>query len=183
MLNCKFAEFFHSREDDVAIGLIGFLPKEKMQAGSVQELCTKFAKSFSLRDYKVDFHANEGGAVGFCSHPGSLDAVYLSDDKKIVVVFVGEILDLEGLVRHLLKASADAADLIMHLYQKDLLSAISNANGLFCACVFDSRCKLRNWLLIGMRVFQFIITLGSKNYFCDVNLCNVVRPLNTSSLL
>ena len=31
----------------------------------------------------------------------------------------------------------------MHLYQKDLLSAISNANGLFCACVFDSRCKLQ----------------------------------------
>ena len=61
-----------------------------------------------------------------------------------MVVFVGEILNLESLVRLFkLKASADAAHLILQLYQKDLLSAISNANGLFCACVFDSRHNLQ----------------------------------------
>ena len=159
------------------IGLIGFLPKEKMQAGSVHDLCTKFAKSFHSVIIKLIFTL-EGGAVGFCSHPGITGrSMALSDDKKIVVVFVGEILNLEGLVRHFkLKASADAADLIMHLYQKDLLSAISNANGLFCACVFDSRCKLQKLITDRYASFPIHYHIGVRRTTFATSIYAVCRP-------
>ena len=50
------------------IGVLGFLPKEKMRISLVQNVCEQFAESFSIRSYKVDFHAHEGGAIGVCSH-------------------------------------------------------------------------------------------------------------------
>ena len=109
-----------------------------MRATSVQTLCERFAKSFSLRNYAIDFHAQEGGAVGVCSHPSdSSQRMAVSNDKNVAVAFIGEIFNIEEIARlNDIKVSSDAADLILQLYQRDLLSSFSIANGLFCACIF-----------------------------------------------
>lgn len=146
------------------IGVLGFLPKEKMRISSVQNVCEQFAESFSIRSYKVDFHAHEGGAIGVCSHRGDTGhSIAVSYDNKIAVAFVGEILNLEDITRsNNLKAPADEAHLILQLYQKDLLPAISNANGLFCACVYDSNRKLQKLITDRYASFPIHYHIGNK---------------------
>lgn len=146
------------------IGVFGFLPKEKMRASSLQTLCKQFAKSSSIRNYAIDFHAKEGGAVGVCSHPhDSSQRISVSSDKNIAVAFIGEIFNIEEIARlNNIKVSLYAADLILQLYQSDLLASLSIANGLFCACIFDGARNLQKLITDRYGSFPIYYYIGDK---------------------
>ena len=54
------------------IGVFGFLPKEKMNAAHANQLCEQFTGAFLDRNYAIDFHATESGAVGVRMHKALL---------------------------------------------------------------------------------------------------------------
>ena len=67
-----------------------------MQVDLVQNLCEQLARSFSSRNYEIDFHVHEGGAAGVCAHlDDSSCRIAIRSDESVAVAFVGEIFNVE----------------------------------------------------------------------------------------
>ena len=123
------------------IGIFGFFPKEKMRLGDSESLSKRFAKSFSIRRYVTEYHASEAGSLGFCGHTANIfHSMYFDRKNDVTVAFVGEIYNLKKLTLKCgLRPSKNASEVIAQLYLKSSLSLLSEANGLFCAGILDTR--------------------------------------------
>lgn len=135
-----------------------------MQVDLVQNLCEQLARSFSSRNYEIDFHVHEGGAAGVCAHlDDSSCRIAIRSDESVAVAFVGEIFNVEEIARSQnLKLPTDAADLILQLYLMDGISSLSIANGLFCACVFDGARNLQKLITDRYASFPIHYYEGNK---------------------
>lgn len=146
------------------IGIFGFFQMEKMRLSASEDLCERFVESFSSGQYVTKYHASEAGALGFCSHPKNLFYSLNVDNKDgLIVIFVGEIFNLETLTMKCgLRPSKNAAELIAKLYRKSLLARLSEANGLFCAGILDTRQHIHTLITDRYASFPIHFYKGAK---------------------
>ena len=107
----------------------------------------------------------------------------VSNDKSIAVAFIGEIFNIEEIaVLNNIKVSLDA-DLILQLYQRDLLASFSIANGLFCACIFDGARNLQKLITDRYGSFPIYYYIGDKRATLQRQFIQCYQTLNTPSSL
>ena len=123
------------------IGIFGFIPKKKMRLSDSEVLCGRFLKSFPEGQYVTQHYTSEFGSLGLCGHANdSFHSFFVDAKNGIIASFVGEIFNLKKLTLEVgLKPLENAAELIAQLYLKSSLLRLSEANGLFCAGVLDTR--------------------------------------------
>ena len=126
-----------------------------MRLSDSEVLCGRFVESFPKGQYVTQHHTSEFGSLGLCGHPnGQFHYLYTDSKNGLIASFVGEIFNLKKLALGVgLRPSKNAAELIVQLYLKSSLLRLSEANGLFCAGILDTRRQVQ--LLITDRYASF----------------------------
>jgi asparagine synthetase B (glutamine-hydrolysing) len=115
------------------IGIFGNYRQDAEASASLTTLSTRLDKKYS-----IEKEEGEGCSLGRVTHAtSSFGDNYHDKDCRWRAVVVGEIFNIEEIIDSKLSIK-NLAELFVNLLRSNCLHKLKNANGLFCAAIYDS---------------------------------------------